>query len=484
MIEFIAPRRFPDQLTYRGYAAPSRVEADVYDLEVEGEIPAGLRGCYYRNSADPRFPPRLGTDIFLNGDGMIHKLQFGAGYADLRTRYVRTEKFQLERAAHRALFGAYRNPYTDDVSVAGKDRGTGNTSLLWHGGRLLALKEDSRPIALDPDTLATLGSWDFNGRLHSQTFTAHPKLDPLTGEVIAFAYNTQGRASREIELFWIDRSGALTRTERFDAPYASMVHDFLVSRNHIAFVFCPMINDWERVQRGAAFFHWDSELPTVVAIMPRAAGVSALRWYQAPRTVMQTHAFNAWEQDSVLHLDHFISNSGWLSQFPDIRNPDAREHPPYAQRWSFDLAGSEASFSIARLFDHIGEMPVVDPRHLMSRTQHYYFGTNNPQLGPLLDWGPKGPPFTCLGHFDAGSGKLDFYYAGPQSAPEEPCFVPKHDAAPEGDGWLLSMVGRRAENRTDLVILDSLDLAAGPVATLRLPLRLHEGFHGIWVPAG
>ena len=477
-----APRAFPDQLIYRGYAAPVRIEADVCDLEIEGEIPAALNGNYYRNSADPRFPPRLGHDIFLNGDGMIHSVRIDVGRADLKTRYVRTAKYRAEHAARRALFGAYRNPFTDDASVAGMDRGTANTSLLWHGGKLLALKEDSRPVALDPDTLETVGSWDFNGQLHSKTFTAHPKLDPLTGEVIAFAYNTPGHSSREIEIYWIDPRGALNRTERFEAPYVSMVHDFLVSRNYLAFVFCPMINDWERVQRGEPFFHWDSALPTMVAVIPRQQGVAAIRWYQAPRTVMQTHSFNAWEDGNQLHLEHFITNSGWLSQFPDIRDPNAKEQPPFAQRWSFDLASPTSEFTIKRMFDHIGEMPVVDPRYLMSRANHYYFGTSNTALGPMLEWGPKGPPFTCLGHYHEPSATLDFYYAGAHSAPEEPCFVPKSATAAEGDGWLLSMVGRRSENRTDLVILDSQHLSAGPVATIRFPCRLHEGFHGIWVP--
>ena len=103
-------------------------------------------------------------------------------------------------------------------------------------------------------------------------------------------------------------------------------------------------------------------------------------------------------------------------------------------------------------------------------------------LGPMLEWGPKGPPFTCLGHYDEGADKLHFWYAGPDSAPEEPLFVPRSAHAGEGDGWLLSIVGRRRENRTDLVVLDALDIAAGPVATVRMPCRIHEGFHGTWVP--
>lgn len=128
-------------------------------------------------------------------------------------------------------------------------------------------------------------------------------------------------------------------------------------------------------------------------------------------------------------------------------------------------------------------MPAIDPRYAMKRTRHYWFGTSNTDLGPMLPWGPKGPPFTCLAHLDEAAGKLDFWYAGADSSPEEPHFVPRSADAAEGDGWLLSMVGRRAENRTDLVILDALRLSAGPVAVVKFPCRVHEGFHGQWVSA-
>ncbi|WP_315765361.1 MULTISPECIES: carotenoid oxygenase family protein [unclassified Bradyrhizobium] len=473
--------QFPDDIVFQGYAAPVRIEGSVHDLEVVGAIPPELEGVYYRNSADHAYPPLHGRDIFLNGDGMVHMVRFERGHADLTTRYVRTRKFELERAARRALFGAYRNPFTDSSEVAGEDANTANTSVMWHHGKLYALKESGRPYELDPLTLETRGESDFAGQLKSRTFTAHPKFDPLTGECIAFAYNCEGVASDEIELYRVDREGCFTRTERFKAPYCSMVHDFLVSRNYIAFVICPMVCDWERVQRGESYWHWDSHRKTYIGVIPREQGVSAIRWFTAPKPAMQTHSFNAWEDGSRLVLDHFVTESGWLSQFPDLHNPNAHELPPFGERWVVDLASEADRVEITRFIEHIGEMPVIDPRFAMSRARHYWFGTNNPKLGPMLPFGPKGPPFTCLGHFDEASGKLDFYYAGPDASPEEPYFVPRSADAKEGDGWLLSMVGRRAENRTDLVILDALHLSRGPVAIVKFPCRVHEGFHGTWV---
>jgi len=478
--------RFPDDIVFRGYAAPSRVEGDVHDLEVVGQIPPELNGAFYRNSADHTYPPLLGKDIFLNGDGMVHMVRFENGHADLKTRYVRTRKFELERKARRALFGAYRNPFTDSAEVAGEDNNTANTAVLWHHGKLYALKESGLPYELDPNTLETLGERNFSGKL-DRTFTAHPKLDPETGECIAFAYNAPGQPSRDIELYVIAPNGEITSHETFEAPYSSMVHDCLVSRNHIAFVICPMVCDWERVKNGESYWHWDNTLKTQVAIIPRKEGVKAIRWYTCPKVAMQTHTFNAWEEQTdagtTLHLDQFITESGWLSQFPDLHDPNAQEKPPFGERWSFDLDSPSPAFRIQRLINQIGEMPAIDPRFAMKRARHFWFGTNNPAIGPMLAWGPKGPPFTCVGHFDEAAKQLNFWYAGPDSAPEEPHFVPRSADAPEGDGWILTMVGRRTENRTDLVILDALHLDRGPVAVVKFPYRVHEGFHGIWVGA-
>jgi carotenoid cleavage dioxygenase len=453
----------------------------VRDLEVIGAIPPGLNGRYIRASADPAYPPLHGSDIFINGDGMIHMLRLEGGHADLKTRYVQTEKLALEREARRALFGKYRNRFTDDPAVAGKDGNTANTSMLWHGGKLFALKEAARPMRLDPETLETLGYWDFGGKLTAQTFTAHPKRDPRTGELLAFSYNAPGEASRFIELYWISPDGEMTRQESLEAPYASMVHDFLVSPHYLAFTICPMLCDWERVRRGESYFVWDPSLPVKVAVVPRREGVAGTRWFTAPKLGMQTHSINAWEDGSLLHMDHFFTGSGWLSQFPHVSDPTARELPPFAERWTMDLAGNADSIAIARLADQIGEMPAIDPRFLGQPTRQFFFGTSNPALGPALAWGPKGPPFTCLCRAELAAGALDFFYAGPESSPEEPLFVPKSPAAAEGDGWLISVVGRRAENRTDIVILDACDLATGPVATIRLPCRIHEGFHGVWL---
>ena len=161
---------------------PMRFEADVYECEVEGEIPAELEGAYYRTGGDRQYPT-LEEDIILNGDGLASMFRFENGHVSFRSRYVQTERLRREREARRRLYGHYRNRYTDDEAVSNLPErdNTGNTYAFNHHGELFMLREDSRPYRLDPETLETVEVGRF-GDLGSTALTAHPKIDPNTGQ--------------------------------------------------------------------------------------------------------------------------------------------------------------------------------------------------------------------------------------------------------------------------------------------------------------
>ena len=96
---------FPDTPNFTGFNTPSRIEADIADLVPTGEIPAQLNGAFYRVQPDPQFPPRLADDISFNGDGMITRFHVHDGQCDFRQRWAQTDKWKLENAAGKALFG-------------------------------------------------------------------------------------------------------------------------------------------------------------------------------------------------------------------------------------------------------------------------------------------------------------------------------------------------------------------------------------------
>ena len=165
---------FPQTIHFIGSNKPRRMEVSVRDLDVEGEIPAEIDGAFFRAVPDNAHAPMFEDDIALNADGMVARFDIRKDAVDYDIRYVETDRYKAEKEARRALFGQYRNPFTDDPSVEGVDRTVANTTPVWHAGRLFMTKEDGLGHEINPHTLETVGKWTYGGVLKSETFTAHP----------------------------------------------------------------------------------------------------------------------------------------------------------------------------------------------------------------------------------------------------------------------------------------------------------------------
>jgi carotenoid cleavage dioxygenase len=192
--------KFPATEVFQGFNRPSRIEGDVHDLEVTGQIPADIDGTFFRIQPDHRFPPLYESDIHFNGDGNVTAIRISGGEAHFKQRYVHTDRYDHETRHKKALFGKYRNPYTDNEAVKGVIRTAANTNIFFWRGMLLATKEDGPAYAMEPETLNTIGRYDFEGQVLSPTMTAHPKFDPKTGEMICYGYEvSRGRPSQKSE---------------------------------------------------------------------------------------------------------------------------------------------------------------------------------------------------------------------------------------------------------------------------------------------
>ena len=165
---------FPNDPYLTGFYRPFGAEMTADDLIVEGTLPEGLQGTFFRNGPDPAHPPHPDNKYHVfDGDGMIYAVKLGGGRASMRNRYVRTKKFELERAAGKRLFGVFANPRFNDPSVSMMDYNTANTHIWPHAGRIYALMEGAPPVAMDPETLETIGTETFGGAV-AGPFTAHP----------------------------------------------------------------------------------------------------------------------------------------------------------------------------------------------------------------------------------------------------------------------------------------------------------------------
>lgn len=479
---------FPDTPSFTGFNTPSRIEADIADLVHTGEIPRELNGAFYRVQPDPQFPPRLGDDIAFNGDGMITRFHFHDGQCDFRQRWAKTDKWKLENEAGKALFGAYRNPLTDDESVKGQIRSTANTNAFIFAGKLWAMKEDSPALVMDPATMETFGFEKFGGKMTGETFTAHPKIDPKTGNMIAIGYAASGLCTDDVTYMEISPSGELLREVWFKVPYYCMMHDFGVTEDYLVLHIVPSIGSWERLEQGKPHFGFDTTMPVYLGVIPRRDAVQAedIRWFKRGNC-FASHVMNAWQEGTKIHFDIPEAKNNMFPFFPDVHGApfNGMEAMSYLTRWTVDLASNSDDFeSVTRLTETAGEFPRIDDRFTGLPYRYGWMLEMDYKRPVELKGGSAGGLLmNCLCLIDHQTGAEQHWWCGPVSSLQEPCFIPRSADAPEGDGWIVQVCNRLEEHRSDLLLFDALDIAKGPIATIQVPIRLRFGLHGNFAPA-
>lgn len=462
---------FPNSPYFSGVNAPCRLEVDLGDLEVEGEIPHEIDGAFYRVAADHQFPPKYEIDAPFNGDGMVSMFRIKDGRAHLKSRYVRTDRFNAERKAGKALFGKYRNRWTDDASVAGMSRNLANTNVLVHHGVLLALREDSPPVAMDPVTLETIGTWDFHGTLPGRTCSAHCKIDPITGNLVGFGYDARGEEfSRDTVYFEVSPEGRVIHQTWFELPYYEEQHDCGISKDYICFPVVPIMgvgND--ALKAGKPYYAWDSKREIFLGVLPRFGTADQIRWFEAPNQ-FTSHVMNAFNIGTKVHFDTCRSSGNLFPFFPEegVSPFDPASIDVKLTRWSVDMESNVDEFeSETTLSDFIGEFPRSDDRYQMRSYRH----------GWLLGFtGPR----NALAHVDLKAGKTEVWTAPAHMPLQEPCFIPRSTDAPEGDGWIIQAATDGTSMQTLVNLFEATNLSKGPIATIKMPVRLKPAYHGSW----
>ena len=448
--------------------APWGTEGAARDLPVVGRIPRELNGTYYRNGPNPAFPP-LGRYHWFDGDGMIHAVTLDDGRASYRNRYVLSRGLREEQEAGRAL---YRGLLEFQATEIPGFKNTGNTNIVWHAGKLLALVEAALPTRMMAGPLDTVGEYDFDGRL-AGPMTAHPKLDPETGEMLFFGYSP---FPPYLTYHVAAADGALVRSEVIDVAGPSMMHDFAITKDHVIFILCPLVFSFERLAERGGAFSWEPERGTRLGIMPRRGGNADVRWFDTDPSYV-FHPMNAYEDGDAIVLD--VARYGRL----DFMSAAAVEEPGYRDanaarlhRWRIDLArGGVAS---TPLDDIVTEFPRVDERRLGRRHRFGYMAAREPELNDGAQ-----PLWTAVRKYDLERGGVTERRFGAGNGVGEPLFVPRTAAAAEDDGWVLVLVYDAARDTSDFWILDAQDVAGEPVARVALPHRVPYGFHGNWVAA-
>ncbi|MFI5779483.1 carotenoid oxygenase family protein [Nocardia sp. NPDC051570] len=435
-----------------GHYEPVPDEVTAHDLTVRGTIPPELSGRYFRNGHNPK-PGDVPTHWF-KGAGMIHGLRLRDGRAEwYRNRWVRTP----------ALDGApmFRADGSMDLtaSVAG-------THIIEHGGRILALQEANLPFELDGE-LNTVGPYDFGGKL-TTAMTAHPKVDPISGELHFFAYSP---VAPHLIYYVATPDGTIVRSEVVDGAGPSLMHDFAITANYV--VWLDMSVAFDPRETSGIPYRWSDDYCPRIGVMPRS-GAPTVTWYDVePGAVL--HVSNAHEDSAgrVIVEGPRFDRSAWETSwkwwigapgYPVSQNGGAVQH-----RYVLDPATGRAVEM--GMDDLITDFPTINEDYLGRRNRYSYAvafpGSSLEGIGIIK--------------YDNDTGARAFAPTGAGRIPGEAVFVPSAGATTEDDGYLLTLVGDATHARSELLILDARTIEAAPIAVVELPRRVPGGIHGSWI---
>jgi carotenoid cleavage dioxygenase len=459
----------------RGQFAPVRDERNDADLRVIGELPDGLTGVYMRNGANPYFDPPGRYHVF-DGDGMVHSIYLdGEGDASYANRWVRSRALEHERERGGAIYGGLSEfgiPDDEAMAASGLYKNTANTNIIRHAGKYLALMEGTRPTQVTRD-LATVGEYDFDGRLQG-AMTAHPRFDSATGAMLMFGYSPFPPYLRYHE---VDRAGALTSSVEVPIGRSVMIHDFVVTPNHVVFFDLPALFDAEALIAGGTAITWRPEAGARIGIMSRGGSEGTadrgekMVWIEVdPFYVF--HFMNAWEDPFGSIIVDGCRAAAMPTAFGDEPLPEAHVRP-YLWRWEIDPAVGVVKDN--QLHDQPGDFPRINEA---CTGRPYRYGTQ----GHAREWSTEGVEFDGVIQFDHVAGRESIHVYGPTHVCGEAVFAADPEGHEENDGWLLNFVTDLTDDSSELVVLDARDITAGPVARVLLPRRVPFGFHGNWMP--
>ncbi|MDB9376182.1 carotenoid oxygenase family protein [Nodularia sphaerocarpa] len=442
--------------------APIQEEITTDTLKVIGELPPNLSGMFVRNGPNPQWSP-IGQYHWFDGDGMLHGVRISNGQATYSNRYVRTRGWKIEQAAGKAVWsGLFEPPQKDNPH--GGYKNTANTALVWHAGQMLALNEGGAPHAIKLPDLQTIGEYTYNNQLVS-AFTAHPKVDPKTGEMRFFGYSF---SPPYLQYSIVSAAGEIVQTVPIDLPMGVMMHDFAITENYTIFMDLPLTFSPERAQRGEPPMMFECDRPSRFGIIPRHGDNSNIRWFEtSPCYVF--HTLNAYEeQDEIVLIACRMSSTTVLKADDSQTDPDA--DIPRLHRWRFNL--STGKMREEMLDDVPAEFPRINENLLGQPTRYGYAGRMGKGSLPLFDG---------LIKYDLSNNKSQIHEFGQGRYGGEAVFAPSIGGTTEDDGWLVTFVYDESGETSELVVVNAQDITAEPVARVLIPQRVPYGFHGTWV---
>lgn len=456
-----------------------------------GTLPADLDGVYIRNGTNPQFPTKGVRYQMFDGPGMLHQIRIGGGTASYTNRYVRTKRFEFERAAGHEVFLSMGELLSGGPAARGKLEwlqqrfregslpdlkfsGTGNgTAIQFHAGRLYAFNEAGYPFALDARVeegrLRVEGtgwheSWD--GALPGP-FSAHPAIDPATGDMYSVATN---RYDGSITIAQVS-GNKLVRAMTHQQPPGHMawIHECCITERFILFPDISMRVDrsgWER--EGGSLYRFDPDYRMRFGILPRDFDpTTEIRWVATDRPGAIWHLINAWEERQPDGGTRIVLYGPRYDDYPaDVPIHTPEETHAHLSKWVID-ADTWELLEDRVLLDWGYERTSFNVDH-RGRPNRFCYLLDEQRAGFM---GKGTLKYDCLEEKELAYIDYGDQFGG------EPLFVPRAGAASEDDGYLMDLLMR--EHDAELLIVDARSMTE--VCRLRLPQRVPFGVHAVWL---
>lgn len=443
------------------------------DAEVIGTIPDDIDGVYVRTGEVPVHEP-IGRYHPFDGDGFIHAISFKGGRASYRSRFVRTKAFQAEQEAGRALWaGLMEPPHKSTRPGWGAQewlKDSSSTDVVIHAGKILStFYQCGEGYRLDPFTLEQFGT---EGWVPLDGVSAHTKVDAATGELLFFNY------SKHAPYMHYGVVGPDNKLKHYiPVPLAGprLPHDMAFTKNYAIINDMPLYWNPELLERNLHVVQFHPDQKTRFGLIPRMGQPEDIRWFEAEPTYT-LHWLNAWEEGDEVILDGYFQEEPQPKSHPDA--PDGLERmmaylsqglmKPKLHRWRFNL--KTGATREERLDDRILEFGMFNQKYAGRKYRYAYSAVPEPYW--FL--------FTGLIKHDLETGTSEEISFGPGRYGSEAPFAPRINAKDEDDGYLVSFIADVGLDRSECVLIDAKNIAAGPVCRIVLPERFCSGTHSTW----
>ena len=456
-----------------GNNAPIANEIDTQELTVLGHLPADFSGMYVRNGPNAYYPPNWRYHAY-DGDGMLHAITFDKGRVSYRNRWIRTQGLEEEQSAGYALWKGLKEAGRKDTPLQPL-KNTSNTDVKYHAGRLISMwYRSGMPYSIDPHTLETLGTADFDQAV--SRISAHSRPDEHTGELLFFDYDVKP-PYMQYGVIGPDRK--LKIKVDIPLPGPRLPHDMAVTERFTILHDFPLLLDEEAQKIGRYKVRFHADMPTRFGLIPRHGTAEQIRWFEAKPAYM-LHVVNAWDEgDEVVMIGTpyrlHVLDDGSIDSRRLERTINQRQRDFLLYEWRFNLATGRTH---ERVLDDVlnSEFPIINSAYQGRRNKYSYH-----ILFP--HGGKEEPRFPGLVKYNLETGGYLAYSEGPHTFYNEPGFAPRDHPKSEDDGYLITIAWNDQQQRSEVQVFDAKGggLGAGPIARILLPQRVPNGFHATWV---